>query len=423
MTTSFAIKRLGIYGALHTSSIQFNSAIFRCVVGILANVPPTTVAIITGIEFLLNCILEVPTGRLADRYGRIPCAILGHISVILGLSCGYTALLLGGQGQAAEWLFIAHGFFIGFTRPLISGSVNAFYRDAIEREEKRGEHRDSGHSMTLSKTFGKYFSTISILAAFGLLYLLNGKGMTHHAFLPGIILWAVTLCWLAVDYRRFGDRRFSPSPLFNIAKMFKNGKVLAATFYTISIFAFAVIVGGYLLISIGRELGLGLDNLEDERTWILMFLFALSSQGIGSAVAGHILPKLVKKVSTKNYISLFYIVLIVSNIVFLRDLKEMGFLVFAALIVLYGIFYVLATHAIMAKSRDMLLNEFPPQDHAMALSLVNMPGVLVFAGYSLYLTRWGGGAPSLREAFLSVGSIAAICLLVHLALRRNEGTK
>ena len=265
-----AIKKMGIYRALNSSAIQFNSAVFRCVVGVLANVPPSTVAIITTIEFCLNFILEIPTGRIADRYGRVPCAIIGHIAVILGLSCGYTALILGGRGSIPELLFILHGVLIGITTPLVSGSLGAFYQDAVTREEELGLHEDAQYSFTLSGAFGKYFTTIAIIVAFIFVYILHQFEMSHHAFIPGIILWGGALYRLALDYRGLGDRYSLPSSMSHIVKLFKNRRVLTAMLHHASAYLFVAIIAGYLIISIGREFE---GRISEFQSWLLMFLF------------------------------------------------------------------------------------------------------------------------------------------------------
>ena len=69
------LRRMGLYRALNASAVQFNSIVFRVVVGFLAGVPGEIVALIPAIEFFLNFLLEIPSGYLADRYGRIPFAI------------------------------------------------------------------------------------------------------------------------------------------------------------------------------------------------------------------------------------------------------------------------------------------------------------------------------------------------------------
>ena len=408
---SAAIKRMGIYNALKISSIQFNSAVFRCVIGVLAGVPLTTVATITAIERILNFILEVPTGRFADKYGRIPCAIMGHIAVILGLSCGYIGLIVGGNSDLAEFLFICHGIFIGITSPLISGSVEAFYQDAIQREQDSGLHNDAHRSFTLSKAVGKYFTTIAIIVAFTMLYILNHFEMSHHAFLLGILLWGITLGRLVLDYKNLGDQYSIPSSMLDLVSQFKNKRVIAAIFYNISIHLISAIIGGYFLISIGRELG---EELGETQSWILMFLFFLSSQGLGAIIRGYTLPVLIKKVSLKNYITLAYFCLATLSVICLAFFKGLGFITMCIMAMIYGIFFFVAASAIRATSNNMLLKEVPQRDYAMVMSVYNMPGFLCTSGYSFYLIQFDQGAPSLNESFISVAVLTGVYLIFHI---------
>ena len=409
---SEAIRKMGIYNAVMAASVQFNSAVFRAVVGVLANVPPSTVAIITAIEFFLNFILEVPTGYLADKYGRIPSAILGHLSVMVGLSCGYTALIMGGQGTLPELLFILHGVFIGFTKPLISGSVDAFYQDAVTREVDKGLHQNGDNSFTLSKAFGKYFTTIAVVGAFSSIYFLHQYGLAHHAFLFGIVLWGIALLRLLFDYRILGDRYSMPSRLPELITKLNSKKVFYATGYNTSVFAVMVVIAGYFLLSIGREFSAS-ARIGDFETWTLMFLFFLGSQGLGWIVKGQVLPKIINKMSPKRYITLFYFCLIVSSVAFCLTFKSLSFYGLCVVTTLYGLIYFTSASAIQAVSRNMLLKEVPRRDYAMSLSIYNMPGFLWVSGYSVYLTKFRSGAPTLEEAFITVSIIAALFLILH----------
>ena len=410
---SAAIKQMGLYGALSISAIQFNSVVFRCVVGVLANVPPATVALVTAIEFSLNFILEIPTGRLADKYGRIPCALVGLLTVILGLACGYTGLLLGGKGTLPELLYICHGIFIGFTAPLVSGSVDAFYQDAIKREEEQGLHQDSRHSFTLSKSVGKYFSSLSIVAAFITIYVLHQFNMAHHSFLIGIGLWGVVWYRLIIDYRSLGDHYSRPSSLSHIRNLFKNKRIIAATFYNTSTFISFAIIAGFFVIGIGREF----ENIIGEREkWFLMFIFFLSSQGIGSVFRGYLMPKLVKKTSTKSYISLCFALLLISNMAGLFIFKGLGFIGMCIFAALYGIIFFAFSTSIRLKSMNMLLEEFSQKDYAMAISVYNMPGMFLTGAYNFYIAQSSLGIPSIAESFITMVVISGLYLFFHTLL-------
>ena len=167
---------------------------------------------------------------------------------------GTLQLLLGGTGDISALLFVLHGIFIGFTKPLVSGSVDAFYQDAVKREEARGEHQDGYHSFTLSSNFGKYFTTIGIVVAFSLIYVLQQLNMAHHTFLFGIVLWGGALMRLVIDYRVLGDQYSEPSSLSDLFSIFNKRKAIVATFHNLSILAVAVVISFYFIMSIGREL-------------------------------------------------------------------------------------------------------------------------------------------------------------------------
>ena len=158
---NIAIKRLGYFKACHSSAVQFNSIVFRVVVGFLADVPVEIIALVTSIEFFLNFILEIPAGFIADRYGRVKLAILGLLSGIVGLFSSYIALtnLLGSYSYT---LFILQGVFIGFTRPLVSGSIEAFYQDSIKKltSQEDIEKNVEQKSFTLSDAYGRYLTCL-----------------------------------------------------------------------------------------------------------------------------------------------------------------------------------------------------------------------------------------------------------------------
>ena len=71
------IRRLGLFNAFFESGVTYNSIIFRVVVGVMGRIPLEAVAIVTTLEFLLNSVLEVPLGYVADKYGRVKSTIVG----------------------------------------------------------------------------------------------------------------------------------------------------------------------------------------------------------------------------------------------------------------------------------------------------------------------------------------------------------
>jgi MFS family permease len=78
---------------------------------------------IQTIYYLAFCVLEIPTGYLADRWGRRPCMRAGAIVLTLG-----NLLPVFVQSYAG---FLAHFLLIGLSRSLISGASSAYLYDYL----------------------------------------------------------------------------------------------------------------------------------------------------------------------------------------------------------------------------------------------------------------------------------------------------
>lgn len=406
------LKSLGIYKALHASAVQFNSIVFRVVVGFLADVPVEIIALIPAIEFTLNFLLEVPAGYLADKYGRIPFAIIGHVTVILGLSCGYIALLELTNPDVTHALFVFHGVLIGFTRPLTSGSVEAFYQDALERiPQENGSKNVIDKSFTLSKKYGKHLTTIAVVMAFLAIYLFHETVGAHHAFVLGIGLWILTLIKLICDYKNFGDVQDQQSDTVSIFDAFRaSHRALISVFYSLSSFMLMGIVMGYFIVALGRDI----VDQNSFAYWSMIVSFMIASQGLGWIAKSYILPYLIQSFNEKKYLSIFYFVLFALGFVLQTAFDSLNTGLSIFLIFVFGMVFFTALSAIQSVSQNMLLSEVERKDYAMALSIQNMPGLLFIGLYSFCLVIYKNGCPEVGEIFVSVSAISLVFLLLHL---------
>lgn len=410
-----AIQGLGVYLALNASAVQFNSIVFRVVVGFLIGAPLEVIAYITYIEYALNTILEIPTGRLADKYGRVPMAILGHLTVIIGLSCGYTASSgFIEDDQLIHLFYIMHGVFIGFCRPLLSGSVDAFYKDAMK---KLGEAQaDLGFS--LSVRYGKYLTTFYIALAFILLIGFHYTIGAQHAFIVGIILWIATGLKLFSDYKEFGDSNKTTTETKEIfSKFFSNKNILVSTFYNLFQWMIKCIVFGYFLVSFGREF----SEASPILLWGAMASFMIGAQGFGWILKSSIIPKLVGNMKERNYIILFFMGSALSGLIGryalmdgnLSMLSIIGFFIF-------GMLVFSSMSALDRYSKDKLTKEVESSDYAMFLSIQNMPGYLFVVIHGLYYAHFKDGAPSLDEIFFQVSVLSVLCSVIVWGLSKNS---
>ncbi len=407
MKSNSVIKSLGIYYALNASAVQFNSIVFRVVVGFLVGAPLKAVAYITCIEYLLNFILEVPTGRIADKYGRIPMAIIGHVSVILGLSCGYVAASgFINDENTIHIFYMLHGVFIGFCRPLISGSIDGFYKDAMKR--KGESEADLGFS--ISSKYGRYLTTIYITLAFIVLIVFDQTLGAQHAFVPGILLWVMTTHRLYKDYLSFGDSSIkTETPIKKIFQVFKqNRNILVSTYYNFAQWVIKYLVFGYFLVTFGREFAGQSKSLQ----WMTMIAFMLGSQGFGWILKSVVIPKMIYKMSEKQYLTTFLAASFFAGLLGLSTLDTSNLSVnFTVAVFIFGMFTFAAMSAVERYSKDKLTKEVASTDYAMFLSIQNMPGYTFVVLHGLYYIFLGTGTPSLNEIFSQV-AITSIMFII-----------
>lgn len=413
------IVRLGVFRALYASAVYFNSVLFRVIVGVLAvsaGVPVDTVALVTLIEFSLNGILEVPFGIVADRIGRVPSIAICLGMIMAGLTCVYIALLL--HNDISRILFIIHGILIGFAKPFSSGSIEAFYQDALHRCCKTDDEKKLLlTSLTTSQNHGKYYTTIAVVASFVFAAVFNQFHLLPHTFLFGILLYAGCFVTLLRDYKQIGDveKDLIPSSPFEILRsIISEPSVRISTLYNLSYWMLSVVIAGYLVVSLGRQYA-GNNILQ----WSFMVSFMLGS-AFGGIVRGHILPLLIHKLSRGQYLLTFYALTLVSSLLFLPLYLYSNVICQILYIFAYGIAFQTATAAIQSISMNQLLSVVKKQDFSTALSFQNIPGYLWVGFYSIYLTVFRGGAPTIGEAFSTVILFSIIFSILVLFVEKTS---
>jgi MFS family permease len=110
----------------------------------------TNVAIIFSIEALALFLFEVPTGAIADLFGRKKTMVLANIVVLIGV----VFLYIGGS----MLVFILFAIFNSLARALASGTDSALIYDTLKEENK--EH-------LYKKTVGRYHSLWPLGASIG----------------------------------------------------------------------------------------------------------------------------------------------------------------------------------------------------------------------------------------------------------------
>lgn len=93
----------------------------------------TNVALIFAIEAIAMVIFEVPTGAIADLFGRKRTLVLANFVVLIGV----IFLYIGNS----MLMFILFAIFNSFARALSSGTYNAFLYDSLKEEEKEHHYK------------------------------------------------------------------------------------------------------------------------------------------------------------------------------------------------------------------------------------------------------------------------------------------
>ena len=421
----YALRSFGIFNALNAASIQFNSILVRIIVGSLANVPPETIALFTTIEFALNLLFEVPFGRLSDKYGRVRLINLGQAMFFLGILCNYIALLLINDPDLAEKLYIALGIFIGLGKPLMSGSVEAFYQDTISSLSKSEEDKKiAKDSLTLSKKHGKYYNLIAVFLTIALIPIFHSTIGAEHLFVLAMIFRLGTIVLLHKDYLKFGDdSEKKDSKEHDVSKMMAlikkstlDKEIFSLSALRLITWAMITIVAGYLILTVGR-----VYKLNPTYYWTIIFSFYLGFVGLGQVFSGKFLPVLVKRFSGVKYLIVsLLLVTLISLLALIVFQFKMSFLIQAFIILAFTSLFSLARTSLMSKITNLLMEKFDSKDMASVLSIHAMPSYAFTALYSFYLTYFRDGAPSLNEAFMSLILLSSLGMMVSLFIKRER---
>jgi len=94
---------------------------------------PTNIATVFAVEALAGAIFEIPTGSIADLFGRKKTIVLAHFVMLIGI----LFLFIGG-GMV---MFILYGIFNAFARSLMSGTDSALLYDSLQEEGKEQHYK------------------------------------------------------------------------------------------------------------------------------------------------------------------------------------------------------------------------------------------------------------------------------------------
>lgn len=267
----------------------------------------TNVALIFAIGSISLVVFEIPTGAIADLFGRKNTLILANFVVLLGV----LFLYIGGS----MLMFILFAIFNSLARALSSGTYNAFLYDTL-KEEKQEHH----YKMVIGKFYaiwpigasigsiiGGYLAKISLSFPVGL------------SLIPLLFAFILTFMLKEPKYEKEKHKNILKH-MFNSLKIVIHNKQLII-----------LMMGGFLLMAFGETmhlLGPLFFKFKEMPIvlfgWITAFIFGFSSLGhyysyaisekIGNkttlliSVLGSPIFLIIATLTTKYYAILFFII-------------------------------------------------------------------------------------------------------------------
>lgn len=406
LDSNYIEQRMGWYRALFAATIQFNSLVFRVVVGVVGGVFPEAIAVAMILEFWLTAIFEVPGGYLADRFGRMPVASVGFCLVSAAIVCNFFAVFFAGTGTSVFFICFS-AVLLGFGSPLISGSVIGFYQEALansyETHAKKGSSPEIiklrlQKSMNLTQKSGKHAPLLGVGLALVLLFFLNRYQLTHICFLIGASMHLYLTSFILRDYQRLKIKDKNKKYLgikHTILNTFKSSRSRGGIFHMAIFFVGVSSVAGYLAVSLGRE-------YYDTNKWVIIGTFMLSYGSIGWYLRGLVLPYLVEKLSKTMFLITAYTMILISGLVLLAIPTSLIFL--CAAVAVSSSLYALGSGAIINYSKNEIIADLHHSEYATALSIGSIPGYLVIVGISSVVAYCGGNFPVSMIALTVVAS-------------------
>ena len=291
---------------------------------------------------ITSLICEIPSGMLADMYGRKKMLVLGNLMAITGdivmlLSQDYWMVLLSMPFHAMSYNFA-------------SGSGEALAYDSMKREDK---HKEYEKYVSNQSIIYRIASGISTLAAGLALYI-----GYRRSYLISAVMGGITLCFTLTLFEIKGKEERTHTSLFketisffaeSIKFLYYNSKAAGLMFLNSLVGAIDILLLFFLQSKL-RDAGLS--------DWMLgPALFIMQLGGIAGA-------KLILKAKKAKYVNVF--IVCTTGVLAGVLIEHTGI---AALMVLGGFISAMADDAIEIRTNAKLNSMFPSEQRATLISI------------------------------------------------------
>jgi len=223
----------------------------------------TKVALVLSVGLITLVVMEVPSGTIADLFGRKKTLILSKIIILISL----VVLFIGGSFE----MILAHSILRGIGRSLYSGTDSAMIYDILYEQKK---------SNLFKKIFGTYFSFWALGAAVGSVI---GGHLADISFRLPVALTAIPIIIGTILISRVKEPEYHKATHKN---MFKQAKDSLKTVFSNKQLIFLML--GILVIYFSSESLHSINALFFEFKNIPIFLIGYASALVfGLSSLGH----------------------------------------------------------------------------------------------------------------------------------------
>ena len=425
-----AIKLIGIIFSVESGLTKSVSAVGRILVGMLAGLPPTALAVSSMVSFTTSALLEFPTGLLTDLLGKVRMTVIGYYCQAAASSFLFVALIVHRNHPQAMWCFlILEALFDAAGNALASGSLEALFQQIIVSESDRlapaqaKKLRESG--LLQAEAFGRYIAFAAPLVGLSAaLYLKYSYDLAQLMLLIHAGGWIVVAEMIRQLAKRYSIQDISMNKISERIIIWKTELIeifrgrgqagLSGAIGTLGMFMSSS-VEAYYIITVLREI-----RSEGAIAMWLPALVITFTAAIGQLARSFLLPYLSRRFANISLVIFGLIGQSFLSILMICGAEFTSGRVWTGILILYPALFGLLIGFMIRPTIGMLFTDTKPEVHATVMSLRSAVALLLLGAYSALLS-FGSGTPTLSWIMMLNICICvlAMCLLTF-RLRINE---
>jgi len=427
-----AIRQIGLIFSAEAGLTRSVSAVGRVLIGLLAGLPPSALAISSTVSFTASALLEFPTGLLTDLFGRARASILGYLCQSAASLCLLFALVSFPSHPSLMWAFlIAEALLDATGNALASGSLEALFQEVISTEAKKlpapEARRYEENALLQAEAHGRHVAFIAPLVGLSAALVLQARfGLAYLVLAVHAVGWVAVAVMIFRLAKRFGIKDHSAFDLKQRAALWRTGlrdfvfgfghAGLSGIIGALGLFMNAA-TEGYFLVSVLREIALTKEFPVWAPALTITFMGAT-----GQLARSYALPWMSKRFPNTALLALGLMGQVLLSIGMIGGLTFLGPGGKLVLLILYAPIFPLLAGFIIRPALGLLLVETRPEVHATLVSLRTAIALVLAGAYSSYLSL-GSGVPSVDWIMVLNIAVSVIGLAILTFRFQHEGAR